>query len=97
MNINNAPTDTDLTALIIFLVSRLFRTLFNCVIFKFEANLISLIHIPLLPASSMILYTTLSSVSAPFTAVFVVGSLNLYSKVSLDLNNTKDLQKDVLN
>lgn len=45
---------------------------------RFDLNLMSLIQIPLLPASSMMEYTTFSSLSAPLTLVFFEGSFNLY-------------------
>lgn len=46
-------TLTHLTAFITFLLSRFFNTLVNCVLAMLDRNLMSRIHIPLLPASSI--------------------------------------------
>ena len=70
-------TDTDFTALINFLFSRIFSILLSCVGIRLDLNLMSRIQIPLLPASTMILYTIFSSLSPPFTFWAVEGSFSL--------------------
>ena len=82
-------TDTDFTALINFLFSRIFSILLSCVGIKLDLNLMSRIQIPLLPASTMILYTIFSSLSPPFTFWAVEGSFSLYRSVPPWLNKSK--------
>lgn len=82
-------TDTDFTALINFLFSRIFSILLSCVGIKLDLNLMSRIQIPLLPASTMILYTIFSSLSPPFTFWAVEGSFSLYRRVPPWLNKSK--------